>query len=103
MNGVEVAVRRPGYRLWVLILEIRLGPAHLVSRVVSVLEIARHVAPGRLLVIIRTARLQWQDLPHIPGLRTHAWISGPAAQQIIDQHAEREHIREPVGNAFAPW
>jgi hypothetical protein len=86
----------PGYRLWVLILNIRVKGVPLLTRLVTTLELARPVPPGRLLVLTRHLVVRWEELDPPPDLDRWGWVDGRAARQVIEEHQASNLTRPPL-------
>jgi hypothetical protein len=98
----QLAVVRPGYRLWCLVLVLHIAGTHLAERLITVLELAPSVPSGRLIVIARTHRLEWTGLAELPGVARYLWLRGPLARDIVDQEVELGHHRGPLVNVVVP-
>ena len=110
LNGVgpdigrtdQLAVVPPGYRLWCLVLVLHIAGTHLASRLITVLELAPSVPSGRILVIIRTHRLEWGGLAELPGNARYRWLRGPIARDIAEEQVVLGHNRGPLVNVVVP-
>jgi hypothetical protein len=98
----QLAVVRPGYRLWCLVLVLHIAGTHLAERLITVLELAPSVPSGRIIVIARTHRLEWGSLAELPGIARYLWLRGPIARDIADQEVELGHDRGPLVDVVVP-
>jgi hypothetical protein len=97
MNGVNVlAVLPPGYRLWALILEIRVGGLHLVTKLVTVCERCTAVPAGELVCFVRQTRVIWQDLDLVQGLPRSVRHHGEVARDLIAEQVSQGFDRGPL-------
>jgi hypothetical protein len=101
MNGggevqQQLAVLLPGYRLWLVFVEITWRDLSIVTRLVSQLELCPGVNPGRLLVLTRSATLDFRELPSARGLPRQRWLAGARAAEVINDQIAAGHVRGPV-------
>jgi hypothetical protein len=101
MNGngapvVALAIPRPGYRLWLVFVEIVLRDISIVSQLISQLELCPGIPHGRLLVLTRSARLDFRNLPSAPELPRYRWLNGARAAVITSERIAAGRHRGPI-------
>jgi hypothetical protein len=100
MNGVgprdRLSVLLPGYRLWAVVLELVIGDVHLVTRLVTVLEVCRGVPAGQLLCFVRQVRVNWQTLALLPGQPRSTRHYGAVARELIAEQIDLGYNRGPL-------
>jgi hypothetical protein len=93
----QLAEPLPGYRLWGVLVEVRVRGVHLCSKFICILEEARAFPAGRLLVLVRHVLLQWEDLAPLPGLPRSLWQSGQHARDIALEQILAGNARAGLG------
>jgi hypothetical protein len=100
MNGIgtrdTLAVQLPGYRLWSLIIEVRVRGRHLVTKVVTVCERCTAVPAGQLTCVVRQTRLSWHDLDIVGGQPYPVRHQGDLARDIISEQLRLGFDRGPL-------
>jgi hypothetical protein len=92
----RLAVNLPGYRLWALVLEVVVGRRHLVTRLVTVLELCVGVPAGQLVCFVRRVRLNRQTLALVPGQPRSLRHHGDLARELIAEQIDLGNDRGPL-------
>jgi hypothetical protein len=76
----------PGFRLWLLHLEVRhRGLVVIEPRVLHALELCPSVAEGRTLLVRKTAVLEWSTLEATHGLPVFQWLTAAEGTELLRQ------------------
>jgi hypothetical protein len=87
----------PGFRLWAVIVQLQVRGAPCFTRSICFLEEVSEYAVGALVVLVRHAVLNWEDLAAVPGLPRSFGREGQQALDIALEHILAGNARAGFG------